>query len=120
MNMVLGTDLAPKGVSGGQFLGAWALVCDLGAVCGPLFVGAVSHATTLDEATTYTGVIGFIGCAYYTFAVKETLHKEVGELPSPTAGATAAAAAAAAAAVVVGGTGVELGDTVDQLRETRM
>ena len=69
------TTQAPKGEGSGQFMGTWALLCDLGSMSGPLFLGLVSHSSSLGHATSMAAVIGYVGLLWFAFLMKETLQK---------------------------------------------
>jgi MFS family permease len=70
--MTLGADLAPR-VSTGEFLGLWHLVSDIGAVSGPLLVGAVAQGLGLQAAPLLVAGLGMAGAWLLIFKVSETL-----------------------------------------------
>eukprot|EP00039_Didymoeca_costata_P008604 m.114017 g.114017 ORF g.114017 m.114017 type:complete len:463 (+) comp14152_c0_seq1:241-1629(+) len=76
LNVTMGTDLSPKDVGTGEFMGGWHLLCDLGSLCGPLFMGFVAHATSLDTGAVMSSAVGFSGLVWYLFCVPETLHSD--------------------------------------------
>ena len=57
--MTLGADLAPPGATG-EFLGVWRLIGDVGAVTGPLLVGAVAAAFGLSGGAWVLSVAGWL------------------------------------------------------------
>jgi len=69
--MTLGADLAPPGATG-EFLGIWRLVGDVGAVGGPLVVGAMATALGLGASALTLAGIGVIATCTLAFLVQET------------------------------------------------
>lgn len=59
INMVLGTDLAPRKASG-QFLGFWRFFTDGGMAAGPMIVGFVTEIFSLGIAMLAIGGVGVI------------------------------------------------------------
>lgn len=82
--MTLGADLAPEGATG-EFLGIWRLIGDIGMVIGPLLVGAIAGALSLDGSAIALMVAGFVASATLAFLVKET---RVSETVSSASGTT--------------------------------
>ena len=70
--MTIGTDLAPR-VYAGEFIGVWHLVCDAGALCGPLLLGFVSDVFSLDVSAWVCALVGVIGGSWFALGVGETL-----------------------------------------------
>ncbi|MFE3983483.1 MFS transporter [Nocardia tengchongensis] len=60
--MTVGSDIAPPGAQA-EFLGAWRLTHDLGMFLGPIAVGIIGAATTLDAAGIALGVVATAGAA---------------------------------------------------------
>jgi MFS family permease len=73
--MTLGSDLAPR-ESLGEFLGVWRLIGDIGGVGGPVAVGTVADALTLESAAVVLGLVGFAAAAVFAFGVPETAQRE--------------------------------------------
>ncbi len=69
--MTLGADLAPPGATG-EFLGIWRLVGDVGAVGGPLVVGAMATALGLRASALTLAGIGVVATCTLAFLVRET------------------------------------------------
>jgi len=72
--MTLGADLAPR-ESAGEFLGAWHLMGDIGAISGPLLIGAIAQGLGLQAAPFLIAVFGLAGAWLMIFRVSETLKK---------------------------------------------
>jgi MFS family permease len=70
--MTIGTDLAPRAYAG-EFIGVWHLVCDAGALCGPLLLGIVSDVSSLDMSAWVCAIVGVVGGSWYYLGVAETL-----------------------------------------------
>lgn len=70
--MTIGTDLAPRAFAG-QFIGVWHLICDGGALCGPVLLGLISDATTLDTSSMLCGAVGIAGGLWFLICLPETL-----------------------------------------------
>jgi MFS family permease len=69
--MTLGADLAPPGATG-EFLGVWRLIGDVGAVTGPLLVGAVAAAVGLAGGAWVLSVAGWLAVFTLARLVRET------------------------------------------------
>ena len=69
--MTLGADLAPPGATG-EFLGVWRLIGDVGAVAGPLLVGAVAAAVGLTGGAWVLSVAGWLAVFTLARLVRET------------------------------------------------
>jgi len=69
--MTLGADLAPEGATG-EFLGAWRLVGDGGAMGGPVLVGSLAQAFGLAGATLAVALTGVVAALAFAFGVPET------------------------------------------------
>lgn len=69
--MTLGADLAPPGATG-EFLGVWRLIGDVGAVTGPLLVGAVAAAVGLSGGAWVLSVAGWLAVFTLARLVRET------------------------------------------------
>jgi MFS family permease len=69
--MTLGADLAPPGATG-EFLGIWRLIGDVGAVAGPIVVGAVAAALGLSGGAWVLSVTGWFAVATLAGLVRET------------------------------------------------
>jgi MFS family permease len=69
--MTLGADLAPPGATG-EFLGIWRLTGDVGAVTGPLLVGAVAAAFGLSGGAWVLSVAGWLAVFTLARLVRET------------------------------------------------
>ena len=69
--MTLGADLAPPGATG-EFLGIWRLIGDVGAVTGPLLVGAVAAAAGLSGGAWVLSVAGWLAVFTLARLVRET------------------------------------------------
>jgi MFS family permease len=69
--MTLGADLAPPGATG-EFLGLWRLVGDVGAVGGPLVVGAMAAWLGLEGSAVALSLIGVAAALTFALLVRET------------------------------------------------
>jgi MFS family permease len=69
--MTVGADLAPEGAVG-EFLGAWRLIGDAGAMGSPVLVGSLADVLGLSGATMVVAVSGFIAALAFAFGVPET------------------------------------------------
>ena len=69
--MTLGADLAPPDATG-EFLGVWRLIGDIGMVTGPLMVGAIAGALSLNGSAFALMGAGFAASMTLAFLVKET------------------------------------------------
>jgi MFS family permease len=69
--MTLGADLAPPGATG-EFLGVWRLIGDVGAVTGPLLVGAVAAAVGLSGGAWVLSIAGWLAVFTLARLVRET------------------------------------------------
>jgi MFS family permease len=72
INMTLGSDFSPRGRRA-EFLGAWRLVTDVGAVSGPLLIAGITAAASLAAASFVAAVVGVTGAAILGLLVPETL-----------------------------------------------
>jgi MFS family permease len=72
--MTVGADLAPKDAVG-EFLGAWRLVGDGGAMGGPVLVGALADALGLAFATLAVAVVGAGAALTFAYGVPETVRR---------------------------------------------
>ncbi|MBW6455213.1 MAG: MFS transporter [Trueperaceae bacterium] len=72
--MTVGADLAPKGAVG-EFLGAWRLVGDGGAMGGPVLVGALADALGLAFATLAVAAVGAGAALTFAYGVPETVRR---------------------------------------------
>lgn len=72
--MTLASDLAPRDTMG-EFLGVWRLIGDAGGMGGPVAVGAIADALTLESATFVIAVVGVGAALTFAFGVPETLHR---------------------------------------------
>ncbi len=72
--MTIGADLAPKGAVG-EFLGAWRLVGDGGAMGGPVLVGALADALGLAFATLAVAAVGAGAALTFAYGVPETVRR---------------------------------------------
>jgi MFS family permease len=72
INMTLGSDFSPPGRRA-EFLGAWRLMADVGAVGGPLLIAAITSAASLAAASLFAAVIGVTGAGILGWFVPETL-----------------------------------------------
>ena len=69
--MTLGADLAPPGATG-EFLGVWRLIGDVGAVTGPLLVGAVAATVGLAGGAWVLSIAGWLAVFTLARLVRET------------------------------------------------
>lgn len=69
--MTLGADLAPEGATG-EFLGIWRLIGDTGMVVGPMLVGVIAGALSLNGSAIALMIAGFMASLTLAFLVKET------------------------------------------------
>ena len=69
--MTLGADLAPEGATG-EFLGVWRLIGDTGMVIGPMLVGLIAGALSLNGSAIALMIAGFLASLTLAFLVKET------------------------------------------------
>jgi MFS family permease len=72
IGMTLGSDFSPRGRRA-EFLGAWRLVSDVGAVGGPLLIAAITSAASLAAASLFAAGIGVVGAGILGVLVPETL-----------------------------------------------
>jgi MFS family permease len=72
--MTVGADLAPKDAVG-EFLGAWRLVGDGGAMGGPVLVGALADALGLAFATVAVAAVGAGAALSFAYGVPETVRR---------------------------------------------
>lgn len=72
INMTLGSDFSPR-ERRAEFLGAWRLIADVGAVGGPLLIAAVTSAASLAAASFLAATIGITGAGILGWFVPETL-----------------------------------------------
>jgi len=73
--LTLGADLSPRN-SSGEFLGIWHLMADVGTMSGPLLIGAVAQALSLQVAPLLIAGFGLVGAWFMIFRVTETLNKD--------------------------------------------
>jgi MFS family permease len=69
--MTLGADLAPEGATG-EFLGVWRLIGDTGMVVGPMLVGLIAGALSLNGSAIALMIAGVLASLTLAFLVKET------------------------------------------------
>ena len=69
--LTLGADLAPQGAVG-EFLGLWRLVGDIGAVGGPVVVGAMAAALGFTGSAIVLVAIGLTAAAILGLVLEET------------------------------------------------
>lgn len=79
--MTLGADLAPEGATG-EFLGIWRLIGDVGMVVGPLVVGFIASALSLDGSAYALAAAGIAASLTLAFLVQET--RVTTEVPKTT------------------------------------
>jgi len=72
--MTVGADLAPKNAIG-EFLGAWRLVGDGGAMGGPVLVGSLADALGLAFATVAVAAVGAGAALTFAYGVPETVRR---------------------------------------------
>jgi MFS family permease len=72
--MTVGADLPPKDAVG-EFLGAWRLVGDGGAMGGPVLVGALADALGLAFATVAVAAVGAGAALTFAYGVPETVRR---------------------------------------------
>jgi len=72
INMTLGSDFSPQRRRA-EFLGAWRLVTDVGAVGGPLLIAAITSAASLAAASFFAAAVGVAGAGILGLLVPETL-----------------------------------------------
>ena len=73
--MTLGADLAPREAVG-EFLGVWRLIGDIGAMTGPLMVGAMAEKLGLGPAAYLLSGIGMLAASTLVVFVRETLQRD--------------------------------------------
>lgn len=71
--LTLGSDLAPKDGSMGEFLGVWRLIGDAGATGAPMVVGGVADLLGLSMATFAIAGMGLAASTIFALLVPETL-----------------------------------------------
>ena len=71
--LTIGSDLAPKDGSMGEFLGIWRLIGDAGATGAPMVVGGVADLLGLSMATFAIAGMGLAASAIFALLVPETL-----------------------------------------------
>lgn len=69
--MTLGADLAPVGATG-EFLGIWRLIGDAGGFLGPIVVGVMAGAFSLQGSAYALALIGFAASLTLALLVRET------------------------------------------------
>jgi MFS family permease len=74
--LTLGSDLAPKDGSMGEFLGVWRLIGDVGSTGAPIVVGGVADLVGLAMATLVMAGVGFTAATIFAVFVPETLHSQ--------------------------------------------
>ena len=52
------------------------MICDMGALSGPIVLGAVSDVSSLGAAAVSNSALGFFGFYWFAFRVAETLKEE--------------------------------------------
>lgn len=72
--MTTGADLAPVD-NRSQFLSLWHFIGDMGAVSGPMVVGAVAQAFVIQMSITSIAGAGFAAALLFAFFVPETLKR---------------------------------------------
>jgi MFS family permease len=72
INMTLGSDFSPRGRRA-EFLGAWRLVTDVGAVSGPLLIAGITALASLAAASFLAAAVGVVGAGILGLVVPETL-----------------------------------------------
>lgn len=78
--MTLASDLAPSDTVG-EFLGVWRVIGDAGGMGGPVLVGAVADALTLESATVVIALSGLGAAAVFLWGVPETLRRSAAAAP---------------------------------------
>ncbi len=73
--LTLGADLSPRAFTS-EFLGIWRLIGDIGAMSGPLLIGAVAQGLELQFAPLLIAGFGLAGAWTMVFRVAETLSKK--------------------------------------------
>jgi MFS family permease len=74
--LTVGSDLAPKDGSMGEFLGVWRLIGDAGATGAPVVVGGVADLVGLSMATFVIASMGLAASAIFGLLVPETLRAQ--------------------------------------------
>jgi MFS family permease len=74
--LTVGSDLAPKDGSMGEFLGVWRLIGDAGATGAPVVVGGVADLVGLSMATFVIASMGLIASGIFGLLVPETLRAQ--------------------------------------------
>ena len=69
--MTLGADLAPPEATG-EFLGLWRLIGDSGGFLGPIVVGVVAAALSLNGSAWALSIVGIIAALTLALLVRET------------------------------------------------
>ncbi|MEZ4624477.1 MAG: MFS transporter [Thermomicrobiales bacterium] len=69
--MTLGADLAPPEATG-EFLGLWRLIGDSGGFLGPIVVGVVAGALSLNGSAWALSIVGIIAALTLALLVRET------------------------------------------------
>lgn len=83
--MTLGSDLAPPALRG-EFLSVWRLIGDVGSVGGPLIVGGVAGALTLNLSVLAIAGAGVGTAVLFGLLVPETLQRDHAKpVPQPSA-----------------------------------
>lgn len=66
MMMTLGADHAPR-AGRAHFLGAWRLIADIGATCGPALLSLLAATLTLGAGIAVTGVASFLAAGQLAY-----------------------------------------------------
>jgi MFS family permease len=74
--LTVGSDLAPKDGSMGEFLGVWRLIGDAGSTGAPVVVGGVADLVGLSMATFVIAGMGLTAAAIFALLVPETLQRQ--------------------------------------------
>ena len=82
--LCMGADLAPQEAVG-EFLSLWRILSDGGTAVGPLIVGGLSSAFSLDVSIYACSAVGLLGAAWTVLVVKET-YKDGKAGPAGSAG----------------------------------
>lgn len=66
MMMTLGADYSPR-AGRAHFLGAWRLIADIGATCGPALLSLLAATLTLGAGIAVTGVAAFLAAGQLAY-----------------------------------------------------
>jgi MFS family permease len=72
--LTLGSDLAPRDGSMGEFLGMWRLIGDMGATGAPVVIGGVADLVGLSLAALVIAGAGLASSGVFAWLVPETLN----------------------------------------------